>query len=285
MRFNIQIGIGVILLSFGSPTTISSASGEAGVVRRPDLLSAWQQAATLDIRGAHRAFLEIEEATAANPAGLRQARYGKAVTLLSLQPRTQDNVERAEALLTGLIDQRSASDDPVTPMAQFFLGRIDEFHRTPRNPERAARIYREIYERHPHTLIGQIAILKVANIELMRDPDPDNLPETLAAWRDIASHLQQIRHIVVPTCGSILSTLAILLFIREWNDFLLPLVVLRDRDLFPLGVGLIYLDGEAVKQWGHIMAVYTVASIPLVILFLLSMRAFIRGLTSGAVKG
>jgi len=124
------------------------------------------------------------------------------------------------------------------------------------------------------------------NIFILRNFIED-LPYELfeAAEVDGASHIQQIWHVVVPTCGSIISTLAILMFIREWNEYLLPLVVLRDKELFPLGVGLIYMDGESIKRWGHIMAVYTVASIPLMLLFLLSMRAFIRGLTSGAVKG
>jgi ABC-type glycerol-3-phosphate transport system permease component len=70
-----------------------------------------------------------------------------------------------------------------------------------------------------------------------------------------------------------------------WNDFLMPLIVLRDKELFTLGVGLIYLDGEYVKQWGQIMAAYFVASIPLIIVFLFTMRLFVRGLSAGAIKG
>ena len=46
-----------------------------------------------------------------------------------------------------------------------------------------------------------------------------------------------------------------------------------------------YLDGEYVKQWGRSMAAYLIASLPLIILFLFTMRLFIRGLSSGAVKG
>ena len=85
--------------------------------------------------------------------------------------------------------------------------------------------------------------------------------------------------------GPIIGTLAILSFLGMWNDFLLPLIVLRDQDLFTLGVGLIYLDGEYVKQWGQIMAAYFVASIPLIIVFLFTMRLFVRGLSAGAIKG
>jgi len=45
------------------------------------------------------------------------------------------------------------------------------------------------------------------------------------------------------------------------------------------------LEGEYVKQWGEMMAGYTIASIPLVILFLFTMRFFVKGLSAGAIKG
>lgn len=115
----------------------------------------------------------------------------------------------------------------------------------------------------------------------------EELPKDLfeAAEIDGASHWQQIRNIVIPLSKPILSTLAILLFINSWNDYLLPFIVLRDHDLFTIGVGLIYLDGEYVKQWGVVMAAFTLSSIPLIFLFLFFMKTFIRGVLSGAVKG
>jgi len=115
----------------------------------------------------------------------------------------------------------------------------------------------------------------------------EDLPRDLfeAAEMDGASHLQQVFNIVIPMSGPIIGTLAILSFLSMWNDFLLPLIVLRDKELFTLGVGLIYLDGEYVKQWGQIMAAYFVASIPLIVVFLFTMRLFVRGLSAGAIKG
>jgi len=115
----------------------------------------------------------------------------------------------------------------------------------------------------------------------------EDLPKDLfeAAEMDGASHLQQIRNIVIPMSGSIIGTLTILSFLGQWNDFLMPLITLRDKDLFTLGVGLIYLDGEYVKHWGQIMAAYFIASIPLIVIFLFCMRLFVRGLSAGAVKG
>jgi ABC-type glycerol-3-phosphate transport system permease component len=70
-----------------------------------------------------------------------------------------------------------------------------------------------------------------------------------------------------------------------WNEFLMPLVLLRDRDLFTIGVGLIYLQAEYTKDWGRIMAAYAVASLPLIVLFTFTMRWFVQGFSSGAIKG
>ncbi|MDR1305721.1 MAG: carbohydrate ABC transporter permease [Verrucomicrobiales bacterium] len=115
----------------------------------------------------------------------------------------------------------------------------------------------------------------------------EDLPKDLfeAAEIDGASHFQQIINIVVPMSAPIIGTLFILSFLGQWNDFMMPLIVLRDRELFTLGVGLVYLNGEYVKQWGQIMSAFMVASIPLIIIFLFCMKLFVRGLAAGAVKG
>lgn len=115
----------------------------------------------------------------------------------------------------------------------------------------------------------------------------EEIPEELfeAAQLDGASHLQQIRNIVLPMSGSILSTLAILRFIGEWNSFILPLIVLRDTNKLPIAVTLYQMEGAYVKEWGPMMAAYSIASIPLIIIFVFSMRLFIKGLSSGAIKG
>jgi len=83
----------------------------------------------------------------------------------------------------------------------------------------------------------------------------------------------------------VISTLAILQFISVWNDFLLPFIIIRDDALLTLAAGLIKLDGEYVKQWGEMMAGYSIASLPLVLIFLFTMRLFVRGIAAGAVKG
>ena len=61
--------------------------------------------------------------------------------------------------------------------------------------------------------------------------------------------------------------------------------MLRDKQLFTLGVGLIYLDGEYVEQWGQAMAAYFMAALPVIAIFLFTMRLFVRGLSQGAIEG
>jgi ABC-type glycerol-3-phosphate transport system permease component len=115
----------------------------------------------------------------------------------------------------------------------------------------------------------------------------EDIPKELfeSAQVDGAGHLRQIATIVLPMSGSILATVAIMKFLGTWNEVMLPLVVLRDDEKLTLPVGLLRLEGEYVKQWGQMMAGYAIASIPLVLLFIFTMRWFVRGITAGAVKG
>lgn len=106
-----------------------------------------------------------------------------------------------------------------------------------------------------------------------------------AAQVDGASHLQQIINIVVPMSKPILSTLAVLRFIMQWNQFVLPLVILRDEAKLPIAVKLYQLEAAYVRNWGPMMASYAIASIPIIIIFLFSMRLFVKGLSAGALKG
>ncbi|MEM9789110.1 MAG: carbohydrate ABC transporter permease [Planctomycetota bacterium] len=127
---------------------------------------------------------------------------------------------------------------------------------------------------------------QVAGVFLLTEFVKD-IPKELfeSAEIDGAGHFTQILNIVLPLSGPILATIAIMKFLGTWNNVILPLVLLRDDHKLTLGVGLLRLEGEYVKQWGEMMAGYTIASIPLVLLFLFTMRWFVRGLAAGAIKG
>lgn len=115
----------------------------------------------------------------------------------------------------------------------------------------------------------------------------EEIPHDLfeAAEIDGASFFQQITNVVLPMTGSILGTLAILNFIGAWNNFIQPLIFLNDRSKQLLPVILMEQNGEYVKQWGQLMASYSIAAIPLIIIFAFSMKLFVKGLSAGAVKG
>jgi multiple sugar transport system permease protein len=135
-------------------------------------------------------------------------------------------------------------------------------------------------------IVVGIAGTQAFNIYVLRNFIED-IPKDLfeAAEIDGASHLRQVLHVALPMCLPILGTLAIVTFLGQWNDFLLPLIISRDQDVFTVGVGLVYLEGEYVKEWGRIMAAFMVASMPMAVLFLFTMKWFVRGLASGAIKG
>lgn len=102
---------------------------------------------------------------------------------------------------------------------------------------------------------------------------------------DGANHFQQIVHVVVPQCSGVISTLAILSFVGQWNNFIMPLIVMRDPDRLPLAVRLYYLQGAYSKEWGPLMAAYFISAVPLIVLFAFTMKLFIRGASEGAIKG
>lgn len=114
----------------------------------------------------------------------------------------------------------------------------------------------------------------------------EDIPKDLfdAASIDGCSPLQQIRHVVVPLSMPIIGTLFVLRIIEQWNRFVGPLIMIRDKHKQLLSVALLHMEGQYTKQWGELMAGYTIAAIPLIILFFFGMRVFIRGLSEGALK-
>jgi len=143
-----------------------------------------------------------------------------------------------------------------------------------------------LYNSHWALILGGVAASQAFTIYVLRNFIED-IPQDLfdAVEIDGGSVLHQIWHVVVPMAMPIIGTLAILRIIAVWNNFVGPLLYLRDSKLQVIAVALLHLEGEYTKNWGELMAGYTIASIPLIIMFLFCMRLFVRGLSAGAVKG
>jgi multiple sugar transport system permease protein/raffinose/stachyose/melibiose transport system permease protein len=115
-----------------------------------------------------------------------------------------------------------------------------------------------------------------------------SLPEELfeAARLDGASTWQAFRLIAIPLSKPILVTIAIMNILGTWNDYIWPLVTTPDGKLWTVSVGIVTFSNSfrGLENWGPMFAGYVIASIPLTILFAFTMRYFIAGLTSGAIK-
>jgi multiple sugar transport system permease protein len=123
-------------------------------------------------------------------------------------------------------------------------------------------------------------------IFLMRQFVGTSIPKDLveAARMDGCSELGIYWRIVLPLLKPALGTLGLITFIASWNNFIGPLIVMRSPDMYTLPLALRSLQSPVNTEWGALMTGSAIATIPLLVLFALSSRQLISGLTSGAVK-
>lgn len=106
-----------------------------------------------------------------------------------------------------------------------------------------------------------------------------------AAKVDGASEWQIYSRMVLPLMRPALATVAIFNMIKIWNDFWFPLVFIRSEEARTVALGVSLLFGQYRTDWTRALAVLSLAAVPLLILYVLLAREFIKGLTAGAVKG
>lgn len=112
---------------------------------------------------------------------------------------------------------------------------------------------------------------------------PDSLIE--AAKIDGASDFLIYRKVILPLCIPILTTLAIFTFMTTWNDFLWPLIALTDDSMYTLPVALAGLMQEYTKDPELMMAGSVITVLPVIIVFLVLQKYYIKGIMMGSVKG
>ncbi len=106
-----------------------------------------------------------------------------------------------------------------------------------------------------------------------------------AARIDGAGDLRIWATVVLPLSKAALAVVAVFSFIGAWNDFLGPLLYLMDDDKYTLAIGLARLQGQYSSDWGRMMAMSVVMTLPLVAMFFLAQRTFVEGIKLGGVKG
>ncbi len=111
---------------------------------------------------------------------------------------------------------------------------------------------------------------------------PDELIE--AARVDGAGRLRTFGSIVLPLCRPLIAVLVLLTFMYQWNDFLWPLIVLREPPLQTLPVALQAFRGQFTTDYGGLMAMTLVSVAPMVVLFLAFQRYFVQGLARTGIR-
>ena len=106
-----------------------------------------------------------------------------------------------------------------------------------------------------------------------------------AARMDGASEIRIFGQIVMPLCTPALAALGVFTFREAWDMYIWPLIIISKDDLYTVPLGISLFMGNYGTAWDQLMAIATVGTLPMIILFFLLQRAFIQGITMTGIKG
>ncbi|KAB8330396.1 carbohydrate ABC transporter permease [Scytonema tolypothrichoides VB-61278] len=114
-----------------------------------------------------------------------------------------------------------------------------------------------------------------------------NFPKELeeAAQLDGLNTWGIFRYIVLPLAKPALAAQAVFVFMGSWNNFLLPIVILFDPEMFTLPLGLNSFKGQFISYWNYIMAASMVFTLPALAIYAFFNRYFIESVTFTGGKG
>ena len=114
---------------------------------------------------------------------------------------------------------------------------------------------------------------------------PKELEE--AAEIDGCNHLRIYAQIILPLCKPVMATLAIFTFMGFWNDFLWPLIMIssRNKKTLPLGLAGFQQRVSLNTPWHLVMALAVVSVLPILIIFILGQKYYVRGIVTSGLKG
>lgn len=132
----------------------------------------------------------------------------------------------------------------------------------------------------PYIAYGQIVFIFI--LKTFIEGIPNDLFDS--ARIDGANAVFSFFNIVIPLAKPIITSLALMNFLANWNDFIWPLLVLKGDKMKTVTVGLYSFTDTQQIQYGMLFAGFVIASFPLMLLFSFNMKYFIQGVTSGAIK-
>ncbi len=106
-----------------------------------------------------------------------------------------------------------------------------------------------------------------------------------AARIDGAGSLRILSQVITPLCGPVIAAVAIFSFLAHYNDFMGPLIFLSSEDKFTLPLGIYWIMGRWGTQWHLVMAASVVSVVPVLLLFTVAQRHFIRGVVLSGLAG
>lgn len=106
-----------------------------------------------------------------------------------------------------------------------------------------------------------------------------------AARVDGASSFRIWWQVILPLSGPAVATLAIFTFLGQWNSFLWPLIATNSQEMWTLPVGLASFQGQYSIQWHLLMAGSVIAVVPILIIYLVGQKWFVRGITLTGMGG
>ena len=111
---------------------------------------------------------------------------------------------------------------------------------------------------------------------------PNEIEE--AAYIDGASRLRILYSIILPLASPGIASIAIFCFIISWTEYMFASILISGDDMRTMPVGLASIVGQYQIDWGFLLAGATIASLPVIILFIFVGKYFVSGLTDGAIK-
>jgi raffinose/stachyose/melibiose transport system permease protein len=146
-------------------------------------------------------------------------------------------------------------------------------------------LYLKLLNTYWAMILPQVALTLPFGVFLLRG-FMEEIPQSIidAAKIDGCSEFRIFFNIVLPIARPILATLGAFSFLWCWNTFLLPFIVFRDESLRTVQTGLAIFQGKYQTNVALVAAAATIVSIPIIIVYILFQKQFIKGITAGAIK-